>query len=72
MLINDFSCHLPELQPCICRANGSKIYNNESDEFLGNRWSYFTMMSSLVPLKSLSYNNNNNNNNNNNINQGNL
>ena len=46
---------------------GSKIYNNESDEFLGNRWSYFTMMSSLVPLKSLSYNNNNNN-----INQGNL
>ena len=48
---------------------GSKIYNNESDEFLGNRWSYFTMMSSLVPLKSLSYNNNNNNNN---INQGNL
>ena len=46
---------------------GSKIYNNESDEFLGNRWSYFTMMSSLVPLKSLSYNNNNNN-----INQENL
>ena len=53
---------------------GSKIYNNESDEFLGNRWPYFNMMSSLVPLKSLSYNsnNNNNNNNNNNINQENL
>ena len=23
---------------------GSKIYNNESDEFLGHRWPYFNMM----------------------------